>query len=1807
MLFIFFCIFICWVFVLLFIFSLPPFILQQPVTDGTNVDWGWRLTAYPLVYCDGQDAESASSGDVNFCVRRDFGAKKESADISLSLSSDQLLFNASDTPPSLALGVAILDAVLGGAGSGAIRHLPGYLFASAQGCTLLDALLRCVEHVNQEHALTAKTFFDVVIFVLGSYQAHCDAEAGRERERERSDVDARIRLRVRALLSRLAARVVALAEPAVAACSAQGRAVRFPSPFMQALSQATIVCHHSGLGAACAATDNDKAVLKDRGLVEGKTAAEVKRTGMGAVEVPRSPESLCYGPQLALTHGGFGVRFSDAEPLPAGHCAIAWGPTFSDVSFPCRTEAEASAMSSNIDPGPRGEYEHTCYVAVVSEGPPGTRVSIGLSLLSARASAADGLRFVGDHAAMPGSIAWEAHTDAEGRRVGGVRHAAVDSAATVKEVAKFDNMERGFRKGDLVGVTLVVRNGQMQGQDASSQGGTPAAGYEWSVEFTLNGAAMGSFSSNRPVPFLNLAAPSDDHLESTLAISVGLSAPGAEVIFLDAFEVPFVARRPSSAVSPPFIDLTGTASQQANYNYQGKVITAWAPSISDPDLVFSDGATMSRRPGSSSCYPASLVHIEEPRVSLTCTLVDCPIGPNSMSFGIAKAGFKKTGSDGFGPSINSWGIIESRSSGDGKVYSNRSVVTTFRKMKAGDKFCLRYERAVGKAWLFIDGAGRDFSAPELVQEFDLHRPDEIIPLVIGATFCNDHSLLVMDSPPPALAHIDARPADFKGGLLGAAGGRAGLSAGASASAAAAPGPGGQASATRGATEPGGHMSARAQACGLAPLALQSPEQAQARYLELDEELFAMCPPSALEQARAVHCRHADTASPRALPSNLKSLWTVYGLLLLLAKTETRDREVREARQGDEEDRGRALARLIPAPLVFDLLTPLCMAAATQLVRADFRASPEGHRQTIRVPGAIAYAIQVLPSSSLGPRGLLALSATSPASHYFATFRGAQPPREHGTEAAPSVGTMAELLRAFSEVRETLVLAGPAQLDAASGPASRSYRFAAGDVVTRLAGLGGDGSSGGELGDVESVEDASAADDALDAAPEEPRDGSPSASDASSPAKRTKTDVSGQVLHVRWRGRPEELERVVLVREDASDAEGEGTGLRLWQQGYWSGQSGRGRGALSEGCRVLWSPVHAESVDVTILWDDSHDRPQGLSIAVTPLFALETILRDAAFADLRRAVATYPHTDPRPHPTTAPLPAADDDDLDRACRQNSAIDHSLMQLMEKRHRDKAWAGMLSDKWAAFAPSAAAALVQSPALLELLAREQSLPPDALLRAVRPGVASAWGLGAAASEAAAAVDAAPVAAGGADATLSAPDAPSASNDDEMPALDPRQSLFLSARVAVIQTFNAELVRCIDLIDFSTMTTHGLGGAARTMGTLLRKARSLVFSSVKSPIVEGAITKSEIQNVTRFELLISRPRAARFASRGECDVEGRWSVFGQVFRALHGMAPSTFRKTTALWDTVFAGERAQDAGGPYRESWSALTQELSSPHTLPLLRLCPNGRHSVGTFRDTLVLNPDAANSRTCLDMLSFLGKLFGIAARSKNYLDLSLSPLVWKLLVKEVVSAEDLWCIDYLSMTWLESLRRKRALGHSDLDGEGEATFTASSLGGSLVELHPGGAGETLKMGVNDGRYIDEMVAYRLREMASAARAIRAGLETQLPPASLALLRWDELERMVCGSPTVDIELMKSACEYASCSASDEHVVWFWEVMESDFTEEDRKAFLRFAWGRSRLPLTRAGFTQLLKIQNFTKTPCDRYLPVSHTCFFSIELPR
>lgn len=61
-------------------------------------------------------------------------------------------------------------------------------------------------------------------------------------------------------------------------------------------------------------------------------------------------------------------------------------------------------------------------------------------------------------------------------------------------------------------------------------------------------------------------------------------------------------------------------------------------------------------------------------------------------------------------------------------------------------------------------------------------------------------------------------------------------------------------------------------------------------------------------------------------------------------------------------------------------------------------------------------------------------------------------------------------------------------------------------------------------------------------------------------------------------------------------------------------------------------------------------------------------------------------------------------------------------------------------------------------------------------------------------------------------------------------------------------------------------------------------------------------------------------------------------------------------------------------------------------------------------------------------------------------------------------------------------------------------------------------------------------------------------------------------------------------------------FWRVFES-LTDEERTMYLKFVWGRSRLPLD-VSQSHKHKIR-FCRAQIDS-LPSSHTCFFTLDLP-
>jgi hypothetical protein len=281
------------------------------------------------------------------------------------------------------------------------------------------------------------------------------------------------------------------------------------------------------------------------------------------------------------------------------------------------------------------------------------------------------------------------------------------------------------------------------------------------------------------------------------------------------------------------------------------------------------------------------------------------------------------------------------------------------------------------------------------------------------------------------------------------------------------------------------------------------------------------------------------------------------------------------------------------------------------------------------------------------------------------------------------------------------------------------------------------------------------------------------------------------------------------------------------------------------------------------------------------------------------------------------------------------------------------------------------------------------------------------------------------------------------------------LEARFLLLQRLNAAVTTCLPLLDPTT------AGQVSGLAHQLSECRGLVMRGVKDLAWAQALeaTKAPEQQ-PKFDLRLSKSRALKF--KAVCDHDGRHSLFSQALRQMGGMPSGRFRaaRGTQLYNCVLEGERAHDMGGPYRESWLMFAEELQSP-ALPLLIRCPNSTHATGQNRDRWVMNPRAI-SPTCTAMLVFLGKLMGMALRTGEPLPFSLASLVWKQLVQQRATLDDLEAVD---STTVRSMAQLRTIDRQGVSEEMFPhvifeTFTVLSPGtDEVVELVPGGAAKAV----------------------------------------------------------------------------------------------------------------------------------------------------
>ncbi|KAL3661370.1 hypothetical protein V7S43_013573 [Phytophthora oleae] len=358
---------------------------------------------------------------------------------------------------------------------------------------------------------------------------------------------------------------------------------------------------------------------------------------------------------------------------------------------------------------------------------------------------------------------------------------------------------------------------------------------------------------------------------------------------------------------------------------------------------------------------------------------------------------------------------------------------------------------------------------------------------------------------------------------------------------------------------------------------------------------------------------------------------------------------------------------------------------------------------------------------------------------------------------------------------------------------------------------------------------------------------------------------------------------------------------------------------------------------------------------------------------------------------------------------------------------------------------------------------------------------------------------------------------------------------------------------------------------------------------------------------------------------------------------------------------------GGPSSTSMKLDPNISVSDCVLPFLMPSPNWRNGVGANREKFVLNGalisrqggggklpkkaarsppgESAQEKRQLycEMFHFLGQMIGTCLRTRVCIRLDLAMSVWKQLVAEddsnVEDALDtLKEIDFVAYSLWKTLKgisdefKRLQSGKSSADSKlheleeqleaMDLVFTTVLSDGRTLELCESGSDTAVTL-VNLEKYLEAMLRARVEETQEVMNIVKQGLHSIMPVSALALLTWSELEKRMCGVAEVDVKLLQANTEYdEELSANDEFIQRFWRVLEG-LESEDKRAFLRFVWARSRLPLGSAQFHQKFKIQALASSGTgdvgssgstatnggwmDTQMPKSHTCFFALQLPR
>jgi hypothetical protein len=302
------------------------------------------------------------------------------------------------------------------------------------------------------------------------------------------------------------------------------------------------------------------------------------------------------------------------------------------------------------------------------------------------------------------------------------------------------------------------------------------------------------------------------------------------------------------------------------------------------------------------------------------------------------------------------------------------------------------------------------------------------------------------------------------------------------------------------------------------------------------------------------------------------------------------------------------------------------------------------------------------------------------------------------------------------------------------------------------------------------------------------------------------------------------------------------------------------------------------------------------------------------------------------------------------------------------------------------------------------------------------------------------------------------------------------------------------------------------------------------------------------------------------------------------------------------FIGEVSYDAGGIEREWFTILFQNLEG-EKLNLFHISDSQEFSY-------IINPFLKNTNKNLEYFNFIGKLIGKALLDNITINICFNKLIYKLILEEEITFDDLVFIDTQLYNSLKNLKNTNTQNLKDLGLY--YSIEQNDKNGNIHSFNLIKNGNEIPIKTIDD-YITKRIEFMISQIEIFCKEIRNSLYQLIPKDTLEKMTSDELELIINGRPFIDIEEWKSFTQYREpLNQNSQIIIWFWEIM-STLNQSQLSNFLQFSTGTARVPI--GGFAELESnrgnISRFTivQIPfvnnCKNYIK-AHTCFNRIEIP-